>query len=260
VISEHHSLAERTRNRIHKETLLVNSARWLYPRADAIVAVSRGLAAELSGELHLDPAAVRTIYSPIVDEDLVKRAELPVDHPWFNAGEPPVILATGRLVPEKDHATLLRAFALLRARRRTRLMILGDGEQRGQLEGLAAQLGVRVDVGLPGFEINPYRFMSRAAVFVLSSTSEGFGNVLVEAMACGAPVVSTDCHSGPAEILDSGRYGQLVPVGDPAAMAAAIEATLDDPLPTSLLRSRASDFRAAKSADSYLALLCPGSL
>jgi glycosyltransferase involved in cell wall biosynthesis len=180
-----------------------------------------------------------------------------LDHLWFSPGQPPVVLSVGRLVPQKDHATLLRAFSRLRAGRAARLVILGDGKDRKSLELLASKLGVADDVSLPGFESNPYRYMRRCAVFVLSSAWEGSGNVLAEAMACGAPVVSTDCPSGPAEILGDGKYGPLVAVGDHEALAAAIEASLDHPPPPGDLRSRADVFSSSRSADAYLKLLMP---
>jgi glycosyltransferase involved in cell wall biosynthesis len=168
-----------------------------------------------------------------------------------------VILGAGRLTAQKDFPTLIRAFALARAAQPMRLILLGEGELREPLRALAADLGIAAQVDLPGFVENPYAFMSRAHVFVLSSAWEGFGLVLVEAMACGTPVVSTDCPAGPAEILMGGRFGRLVPVGDAGAMAEAIRATLADPLPADRLRSRAGDFSLEKIGDEYFELLLP---
>jgi glycosyltransferase involved in cell wall biosynthesis len=138
-----------------------------------------------------------------------------------------VLIAVGRLQIQKDYPTLLRAFAQVRQKRPVRLLILGEGKERPMLEELIKTLGVEEDVSLPGFVMNPFAYMARASLFVLSSRWEGLPTVLIEAMCCGTPVVSTDCPSGPREILREGQYGQLVPVGEPTALARAIETTLD---------------------------------
>jgi glycosyltransferase involved in cell wall biosynthesis len=227
-------------------------ARQLYPRADAIVAVSQGVAADVCKLLDLPAERVTTIYNPVVTASMAVQAAAPPLHPWLAAGAVvPVILGVGKLKPQKDFATLLRAFAQARATRDLRLIILGDGPQRAALIALAEQLGVSASVELVGFRPNPYAYMSRAALFVLSSAWEGFGNVLVEAMACGCPVVSTACPSGPDEILDAGRYGRLVPVGAVTALADAMLTTLAAPLPSATLRQRAADFTAARCAEHY---------
>lgn len=256
VVSEHNALTTRMYH-LTKESLLLRLTRYLYPQAQKIVAVSSGLAHELEDFTGLDSQKITTIYNPIVAEELLTMAELPLDHPWFAPGQPPVVLSVGRLVPQKDQTTLLRAFSRLRVHRAARLLILGDGSARASLESLAEQLGLGSDIAMPGFDTNPYRYMRRCAVFVLSSAWEGLGNVLVEAMACGAPVISTDCPSGPAEILVNGKFGLLVPVGDDAALAAAVEKTLDQPLLAETLQRRAADFGVAKSADAYLRILLP---
>ena len=178
-----------------------------------------------------------------------------MEHPWFGDGGAPVVLAAGRLAPQKDYPALLRAFAEVVRSRPARLVILGQGVERESLLELAERLGVSDSFDLPGFDVNPFRYMSRASVFVLSSRYEGFPNVLAQAMACGAPVVSTDCRSGPSEMLEGGRWGRLVPVGDWRAMARAIEATLDDPMPAKALKARASVYSVEASVDKYLELL-----
>lgn len=165
-----------------------------------------------------------------------------------------VLVTAGRFVAEKDFPTLLRAFAILRARRPLGLLILGDGDLRTQLVELANDLGISRDIAMPGFAGNPFAYLARGDVFVLSSISEGLPTVLVEAMACGTPVVSTDCQSGPAEILDGGRYGPLVPVGDAEALAAAIESELDHPTDADMLKARARQFSGEAAATAYLAL------
>jgi glycosyltransferase involved in cell wall biosynthesis len=167
----------------------------------------------------------------------------------------PVVLAAGRLERQKDFPTLLRAFALLRAERPVRLVVLGEGAWRERLAALAATLGVAADVDLPGFQPNPYPFLARTRVFALSSRWEGSPNVLTEAMALGTPVVATDCPSGPREILADGRYGPLVPMGDAPALAAALARALDEPLPSAVLKGAVRDYSAIESARRYLALL-----
>ena len=166
-----------------------------------------------------------------------------------------MVLSAARLAVQKDLGTMLRAFARVRARRAVRLVILGEGGERARLEDLARRLGVAEDVAMPGHVANPLAYMARAAVFALSSIYEGFGNVLVEALACGRPIVSTDCPGGPREVLDDGRYGRLVAVGDDAAFAAALEQALDVPVDAAGQRRRAADFAVEPIADRYLAVL-----
>ncbi len=204
---------------------------WLYPRADAVVAVSKGVAQDLLNLIPQLKPKLTVIYNPVIDAALYAKADAPVEHPWFQPNQPPVVLAAGRLVALKGYDTLLRAFARVRQQSSARLVILGEGAERPNLERLAAELGVAADVDLPGFDPNPFRYMRRAGVFVLSSRYEGLPNVLIQALACGCPVVSTDCPSGPSEILDGGRYGALVPVDDVAAMAQAIVQALREPSP-----------------------------
>ena len=169
----------------------------LLPRADAIVCVSHGVADDLRMAVPAASDSIETIYNPVVSSDLFEKASAPVDHPWFNGEDTPVILSAGRLTKVKDHATLLRAFAEVVDSRPARLVILGDGAERDNLLQLAGSYGIAQQVDLPGFKVNPFAYMSRSDVFVLSSRYEGFPNVLVQAMACGTPVVSTDCRSGP---------------------------------------------------------------
>jgi len=204
-----------------------------YRRADAVVAVSRGAAADLAARAHVPAARVVAIYNPAITDELVAAACETPTHRWYREGRP-VILAVGRLHPAKDYPTLLQAF---RATRDTwpdaRLLILGDGPSRPMLERRCAELGLQDYVDMPGFSANPYACMRAAAVYVLSSAWEGFSNTLVEALVCGCPVVSTDCPCGPAEILEGGRLGALVPVGDSQALARAMVQAVNGPrLPT----------------------------
>ena len=227
----------------------------LMPVADGVVAVSEGVATDLQTRAILGSRKITTIYNPIGSPNLDSQAATPVCHQWFRHHGDQVILAVGRLAYQKDHATLMRAFAEVAARRPVRLVILGMGREHDNLLNLAEHLGVSDRFDLPGFDVNPFRYMSRAAVLVLSSRFEGFPNVLAQAMACGTPVVSTDCRSGPSEILEGGKWGHLVPVGDWRAMARAIEDTLDDPLPAEDLKARASVYSVEAAVDRYIELL-----
>jgi len=231
--------------------LLASMRKW-YPRADAVIAPSTGVGQDLMAHAGVSPARLHVIPNPIVDERLFDQAAQALDYPWFTGGETPVILGVGSLEPRKDFATLVRAFAELRRDRRARLVILGRGRERERLLALAGELGVGEDVRLLGFEENPYRWMARANAFALTSQREGSGAVLVEAMACGTPVVATDCPSGPAEILGGGRFGELAPVGDSRAVAAGLRRLLDEPTPRPLLEQAVAPFDAHRSAQQYL--------
>jgi glycosyltransferase involved in cell wall biosynthesis len=234
-----------------------------YQQADVIVAVSRALGDDLAGVTGIPRERIVTIYNPVVGPALDRLAREPAPHSWFATGQPPVILSAGRLSPQKDFATLVRAFARVRRNRPARLVILGaatgadakTGRRTGELKALAETLGVGDDLDLLGFVHNPYAFMARAGLFALSSAYEGFGNVLVEAMACGCPVVATDCPCGPAEILGQGRYGPLVTVGDDAALAQAMMRVLRASPDPDELRQRAAEFSVERSVDHYLAAL-----
>lgn len=201
--------------------------RPFYRWAHAVVAVSQGIADELVHYVGLPEHKVLVIYNPIITPDLFRKAEEPLDHPWFHGGEPPVILGVGRLTKPKDFPALIRAFAIVRQQRPARLMILGEGEERPLLESLVRELGIEADVSLPGFVQNPYAYMKHSAVFVLSSRWEGLPTVLIEALSLGVPVVATDCPSGPAEVLDGGRIGALVVAGDVEGLAEAIHSAID---------------------------------
>jgi glycosyltransferase involved in cell wall biosynthesis len=198
----------------------------LYPWADEIIAVSRGVAEDFTHYTGISAETINVIYNPIILPSLAKRSQEQLDHPWFQPGQPPVILGVGRLTYQKNFALLIQSFSQLLERQKSRLMILGEGEERQALENLIRSLCLGEAASLPGTVENPYAYMSRAAVLALSSRYEGLPTALVEALACGCPVVSTDCPSGPFEILDGGKYGLLVPVGDAGALARAIEHVL----------------------------------
>lgn len=232
--------------------------RRYYQQADAVVAVSNGVARDTVHYLGLPATLVETIYNPVATREIIGLSEESPDHEWFAQQEVPVVLGIGRFVPQKDFPLLLRAFADLRRRRPARLVLLGgdpsSGEQvqhRAELQELAKDLGVAEDVDMPGYKENPYPYLRRASVFALSSDFEGFGNVLVEALFCGCPVVSTDCPSGPAEILGDGEFGRLVPVGDSEALTAALDAMLDTPVDSQTLRARGEEFSVDRAVYQY---------
>jgi glycosyltransferase involved in cell wall biosynthesis len=227
--------------------------RALYRQADGVVAVSEGVAEDIAAITGLPEARIRVIRNPNLTPELENLAQEPLDHRWFAVGQPPVIMGIGGLRTQKDFPTLIRAFARVRERLPCRLMILGQGRQRDRLRRLADDLGLTDAVALPGFDPNPYRYLARASLFVLSSLWEGSPNVLTEALALGTPVVATDCRSGPREITRGGVFGALVPVGDVDALAAAMEATLRNPLPPHVLKEAVLEYRMDVSARRYLA-------
>ena len=246
-----HYLASRSPNDRQAFSALL---RHLYPCADAVVAVSAGVSGSIRDFAGVED--VKVIYNPVVSEALQARADEQVDHPWL--AQHKVVLAVGRIHPQKNYPMLLRAFARLRIEMPAKLIILGtgeDGEYQLQLDSIAESLGISGDVAFLGFQDNPYAYMRRSSMLALSSDFEGLSNVLIEALACGTPVVSTDCPSGPAEILDNGAYGELVPVGDDLAFANAMKNVLDNRPDPERLKSRAAMFSVQQSVDSYLKLV-----
>lgn len=226
--------------------------RLSYPWSDGIIASSRGVAEDLTAFAGIPAKDISVIYNPVVAPEIFEKAKEPLQHPWFAPGAPPVILGVGRLAEQKDFSTLIKAFALVQKQCPSRLMILGEGHLRSELETLIEELKLQDSVALLGYTENPYVYMANAAVFVLSSKFEGFGNVIVEAMAFGTPIVSTDCPSGPAEILENGKYGKLPPVQDVEALAKAIIATLKEPIDSESLKLRAGAFSINRITDEYL--------
>lgn len=220
IISEQNTISQALQEQSQlKKRLIPFFIKNFYPWADGIVACSRGVAQDLAqiGQLK----NIRPINNPVISATLLAKAQEPLEHPWFQPGEPPVILGVGKLEPQKDFPTLIRAFAQVRRVQPARLVILGWGPARSQLEALVKELSIEKDVDLPGYVYNPYAYMARAKVFALSSAWEGLPTVLIEAMALGTPVVSTNCPSGASEILNNGQYGLLTSVGDAEALAEA---------------------------------------
>lgn len=228
--------------------------RTFYPWATRVVAVSRGAADDLARSSGLPRDRIEVVYNPVITPGMRALARQAPDHRWFTPGQPPVILGAGRLTRQKDFPTLIRAFAEVRRHRAARLIILGEGEERRGLEALVSELGLADDVALPGFRENAIAYMAGSALFVLSSAWEGLPTVLIEALAAGARVVSTDCPSGPREILQEGRLGALVPVGDAATLAEAMASTLDRPAETAPFAAL-EPFTRDAAVDHYLRLI-----
>jgi glycosyltransferase involved in cell wall biosynthesis len=248
VISEHNTPTASASTR--KDRFVLRLAAHTYPLADHIVAVSEGVRSDLLDLVNLPPGSVSVIYNPIDVVRIREQAREQVGHDWFRDDSLDVVLSAGRHAPQKGFDTLIRAFARLTGER-TRLVLLGRGPETTAIRALAEELGVADRVYLTGFVDNPFKYMASADVFVLSSWYEGFGNVLIEAMATGCPVVSTDCPSGPSEILDEGIYGSLVPIKDSGRMAAAISDVLVDPPSPSTLRNRANEFAVERVTKRY---------
>lgn len=257
VISEHNTLSQAQKQGGRKGIVVRALMRPVYSRCHGVVAVSNGVADDLSQQLGLSRDRIQTIYNPVVSDQLAVRSQEPA--PKLANVKRPIILAVGRLTAQKDYPTLLRAVAKLRKSVGANLVILGEGELRGQLERLAAELGISDHVTMPGFVENPYAWMRQSDVFVMSSAWEGLPTVLIEAMACGAPVVSTDCPSGPSEILEGGKWGGLVPVGDHEALANAILVSLESEGKPDV-RLRAGTFNVTTAVDNYLQLMFPSSI
>ncbi len=227
----------------------------LYRAADVVAGVSEGVRTSVAQAMGVSRDRVRVLYNPVVTPELPSRAAETADHEWLTNHEVPVILAVGRLMPAKNFPLLLEAFSKLRETRPARLIVLGEGKLRPDLEALAKLRGISSDVDFAGFRDNPLAFMRACDVFVMSSDWEGHPTVLIEAMACGAPIVSTDCRSGPAEILCDGQFGRLVPVGDAEALSAAISDAFDDPGDATPRITHANTFNDNTAVDAYLSTL-----
>ena len=231
------------------------SIRHLYPRASCVIVPSFGVAQDLSQISGLPSSHIKVLPNPIVSDEIQKLSNTSVEDPWLKENSLPIIIGVGELCARKDFATLIRAFSLLLPKKPSRLLILGEGRQRHKLEALIKELGLVDKVRLPGFVKNPFPYIKRASVLVLSSTCEGLGVVLVEALALETPAVSTDCPSGPREILQDGKVGPLVPVGDENAMAQAILRVLESPPDPKLLKQAALPYSVKEATDQYLKVL-----
>lgn len=254
-INEQNTLSRSARQSARRRHRIVpHLARRFYPWADFVIGNSHGVAADLCQVTGLGQERIQILYNPVITPQVQAKVDEPLDHPWFEPGQPPVVLAVGRLTRQKDFPTLLQAFAHVRQHRPARLIILGEGPDRPLLEALVGQLGLQDDVALPGFVDNPYAYMRRAGLYVLSSRWEGLPTVLIEALYCGPPVIATDCPSGPREILADGRHGMLVPMGDVASLAQAMALGLAGAIPRPTQESW-QPYTQEAVVDQYLNLL-----
>ncbi|HTL87963.1 MAG TPA: glycosyltransferase [Leptolyngbya sp.] len=254
ILVEHIALSKtQTRKDEPRSKLIPVLIRALYPKANAIVSVSHQMADQLRADYKLK-ANLHAIHNAVVDDSLQQKAAEPIDHPWLSDSVP-VFLGVGRFAVQKDFTTLIQAFAILRQQVSARLIILGEGTLRSQFEAQIVALGLQAEIVLPGFDPNPYRYMSRATAFVLSSRWEALPTVLIEAMACGCQIIATQCPYGAAEILADGEFGQLVPVEDAIALAQAMKTAIDSPISPELIRFRATDFSIDRAVDRYLNLI-----
>ena len=228
-------------------------AKCTYSSADKITAISEAVLDDHLGFINSKEGNVKVIYNPALSVEVMKMGKKSVDHPWLKSGVP-VILAVGRLVEQKNFSMLIKAFRRVRQQRRCKLIILGKGPKKEDMKKIARRHGVWRYIDMPGFKSNPYKYMKQSDIFVLSSKWEGFGNVIVEAMAQGTPIVSTNCEGGVSEILEDGKWGKLVPVNSIDRFASEILNTLESGGETDT-KERASDFRVEKVADEYLSLI-----
>jgi glycosyltransferase involved in cell wall biosynthesis len=253
LISVHSLLLQGERPSL-RQRIVHRATRFFYPMADTIVTVSEDAARQLAAVAKLPIERIRVVHNPVLTPELSGMKGREPDHPWLAAKSVPVVLAVGRLVESKNFASLIEAFARVRAKRLCRLVIIGEGPRRQELHALASRLGVHDDVSLPGFMANPYACMANADVFVMCSRWESFGNVLVEAMFCGCPVIGANCPGGTREILGDGRFGELIEVDNLSALADAIQHVLDHPEPRSDARARANDFTVEAVCRAYARL------
>ncbi|MHA1845999.1 MAG: glycosyltransferase [Promethearchaeota archaeon] len=238
------------------ERVLMN---FTYKQSDLIIAVSKGIKIVLEEDFRIASKKIKVIYNPIPLEEVILKSKKRVEHLFLKNNDFQLIISAGRLVKLKRFDRLLKAFAIIkRYKKSARLIILGDGILKRELENLALRLNINKFVSFVGYKDNPYAWMSKAHIFALSSDYEGFPNVLIEAMACGVPVISTDCPSGPKEIITNEKNGILVPVGDERKLADGILDLLGDEKKRRRLsieaRKRVQDFEAKKIVRQYAEL------
>lgn len=250
-LSVHENISAGSKNmKLWKRYIRYLSIRHLYARTDGVISVSQGVADDLHS-LGLPTHCSQVIYNPIVNTELIEKSKQKVQHPWLNQTDEPVIIGVGRLEQQKDYPTLIKALAKIHETQPCKLIILGEGRERNTLQNTIDKMGLHKHVDLKGHVDNPFAYMARSQVFVLSSAWEGFGNVIAEALAVGTPVVSTDCPSGPREILVDGKYGPLVPVHNSEALAQAIKQILNTPKHSELLTKRGQDFSVDSAVHHY---------
>jgi len=225
-----------------------------YSECDGLIAVSDGAAIDFSKLTGIPDSSIHRIFNPVVTDDLIERSMSRPDHPWFQADQPPVIIGIGRLVKNKNFDHLIEAFDILREQRECRLVIVGEGPARPDLESRAKESLFSEEILFTGRLENPFPHLRHSSVMVLASSYEGLSNTLIESLAIGTPVVSTDCPYGPREILEDGRYGELVPVKDINSLAAAVNRAIDDPIDRSRLIESANRFKDTDIARSYISV------
>lgn len=240
-------LAQRLKTRL--------SIGWLYPLADNVIVTSNAAAEDATLRTGLRRNLIEAVPRPVVPASVFEDEFVRPDHPWFKDGGPPIIMGLGELLSRKDFVTLIRAFARLLPQYPSRLMILGRGRDRERLRATAHELGVGEAVEFPGFVTTPYPWLAQASLFVATPLWDVLGYALIEALAVGVPSVATDCPSGPREILDQGRYGPLVPVGDHEALASAMLATLRKPLPKATLQEAARPYEIESATTAFVRAL-----
>lgn len=232
--------------------------KFLYRFADHYIAISKGVKKNMAAYYDLDLKSISVVYSPVVSKNLVRLAKVDPSHPWLKSKELPTFVAMGRIIPSKDFVTLIKAISLVNKNNSCRLIIYGkidDSLYFDKLNGLINELNLNDVIDFAGFTSNPYSAFYNADMFIQSPKFEGFGNVLVEALACGCPVVSTDCPSGPKEILKNGKYGALVEVGDYKGLAKEILNTMEKPFDSSFPTYGAHRFSVESSTSEYLKLI-----
>lgn len=255
IISEHNTISVRAQNASNlKQRLEPIAAKIFYPWANGIIAVSKAVAQDIRAVTNLSEKHIHTIYNPVITEEMLEKSQAPLEHRWFQSGEPPVILGVGRLCPQKNFSLLICAFARVRKSQEARLVILGDGPEKENLLSLVNTLSLTQDVALLGFKPNPYPYLLKATVFVLSSNWEGLPTVLVESIALGTASISTDCPGGSAEIIEGQDHCELVPSGNEIAMAETIcKILLEEKTRKNSLKL--NRFSQAKVTNQYLNIL-----
>ena len=254
VVEHNHMSSVSKRGKSWVDKLRPFWAKMFYRFASQVVTVSEDVANDLSVLTGIDRGKIKVVYNPVLESRIFEQQHSPVSHPWFLDSAIPIALGVGRLSAQKDFSSLIRAIAKVNETRPVRLVILGEGEEREKLDALVLELALDQLVSIPGYVENPFAYMQKADLFVLSSAWEGLPSVLIEAMACGTSVLSTDCPAGPREILEDGKYGNLVPVGDVDALAAGILMSLANPREPSELIMRARNFLSSEATNDYIAL------
>jgi glycosyltransferase involved in cell wall biosynthesis len=262
IACEHNTLSEVMKTEEGQSMLgmpVAPMVKVLYRFAENIITVSEGIKSDLISAIGISPHRIKTIYNPIDLNRVNSLMHAPPGHPFF-AEQKPVVVAMGRMTAQKRFDILLNAFSRVILSTDARLIILGEGPERTRLENMVKDLGIEEKVSLAGFQRNPYALLAHADVFVLSSQYEGLPMAILEAMACGLPVISTDCRSGPTEILEDGQCGILVPVNDEAALAEAMTELLKDKKQREELsergKERVRDFSVGKIVRQYEEIIC----